>query len=493
MDKNTFSYLMRRFYEEIKSADIDEAYETFMLILDLVFIDKNSVPMFFQELLDKDALRMLDDISLVKYKQKEQICKEGDHDSSMFIIVSGTVRISKKPNKSKGPLVPLPPVLLNHLITTLLTGGAKTLSNLSVGDFFGESALFSSKPMAVTATAETDVELMVITYQSLQKAMTVKPNLRSLLREYYVSRLDSMVEFLNKEQSAVQSCAFGALIGTVMPRAGGNNYTDTSMMLSSEQNSGNSLEEETTFSLCPKVQKSVIENGLQKVINLYAANRKAEAALLYLSMSRVLFKDIAAVAATTVVLRALNNDMIKTIKPLYNAIDKLQRLIPDQSPELNIADSSECRMNFLVLFGDLLKKKLDKATELQFKQGQTIVKYGDASDSLYVVRTGAVKIYPHGISPDMEDDSRITTISNGGIFGDFDFFNKKPRTATVIAAVDTVLYELNRPLATEIVNECPEALQFFRKIYQSEINNLIKEADAIKAYYKNDLMADHII
>ncbi|MBF0459086.1 MAG: cyclic nucleotide-binding domain-containing protein [Nitrospirae bacterium] len=493
MDRNTFSYLMRRFYEEIKSADIDEAYETFMLILDLVFIDKNSVPMFFQELLDKDTLRMLDDISLVKYNQKDQICKEGDHDLSLFIIVSGTVRISKKPVKSKGPLVPMPPVLLNHLITTLLTGGAKTLSNLSVGDFFGESALFSSKPMAVTATAETDVELMVITYKSLQKAMTVKPNLRSLLREYYVSRLDSMVEFLNKEQGMVQQCAFGALLGTVMPGVSSHNYTDTSMMLSSDQNSRDALKEETTFSLCPKAQKSAIENGLQKVINLYAANRKAEAALLYLSMTRVIFKDIAAVAATTVVLRALNNDMIKTIKPIYNALNKLQRLIPDQSPEPDTADSSECRMNFLMLFGELLKKKLDKAAELKFKPGQTVVKYGDASNAIYVVRAGAVRIYPHGASPEIEDDNRITTIGNGGIFGDFDFFNKKPRTATVIAAEDTVLYELDRPLATEIVKECPEALEFFRKIYQSEINNLIKEADAIKAYYKNDLMADHLI
>ncbi|MBF0517388.1 MAG: cyclic nucleotide-binding domain-containing protein [Nitrospirae bacterium] len=313
MDKASFSYLMRRFYEDIKSSEIDEAYETFMLILDIVFIDKNSVPRFFQELLDKDTLRMFSDISLVKYKPKEVICKEGDHDFSLFIIVDGTVRVSKKPAKSKGPLVPLPPVLLNHLITNLLTGGSKTISTLTVGDFFGESALFSSKPMGVTATAETEVELLMINGESLQKAMTVKPNLRSLLREYYVSRLDSMVEFLNKEQGALQACAFGAIFGAIMPGKD-HNYSDTSMMLRAESGEGDAAESESAFSFRPKTE---IETGLKKVITLYAENRKAEAALLYLSMSRLFFREIAAVTASAAILRAKNNNKVKNIKQLY--------------------------------------------------------------------------------------------------------------------------------------------------------------------------------
>ncbi|MBF0568053.1 MAG: cyclic nucleotide-binding domain-containing protein [Nitrospirae bacterium] len=481
MDKNKFSYLMRRLYGEIKSADVDEAYETFMLILDLVFIDKNSVPRFFQELLDKDTLCMFDDISLVKYNHKDTICKEGDRDSQMFIIVSGTVRISKKPAKSKGPLVPLPPVLINHLITTLLTGGAKTLSNLSIGDFFGEAALFSSKPMSVSAIAETDVELLVVNGKSLQKAMTVKPNLRSLLREYYVSRLDSMVEFLNSEQGKLQSCAFGALIGTVMPDRS-NNYTDTSMMIGAESEEG-----EAAFSLSPK---SLLETGLKKVINLYAANRKAEAALLYLSMSRVFIKEIVVVAAHEVVLRAMNNDMVKNIKPLYNVLDKFQRLVPlpAAEPPTEAHDIPDSCMNFLALFNDLLRRNLDKAVQKQFKQGQTIVAYGENSDAIYVVKTGSVKVYPHGISPESGAHSGITTIGSGGVFGDFDFFNKKPRTATVIADEDTSLYEINRALAGKIVKEYPEVLEFFKKTYQAEINNLIREADAIKAYYENDLI-----
>ncbi|MEO5360195.1 MAG: cyclic nucleotide-binding domain-containing protein [Nitrospirota bacterium] len=485
MDKNTFSYLIRRFYEEIKSADVDEAYETFMLILDLVFIDKNTVPKFFQELLDKNTLQMFDNISLVKYKHNETICKEGVHDHSLFIIVSGTVRISKKSAKSKGPLVPLPPVLLNHLITTLFTRGAKTLSNLSVGDFFGESALFSSKPMAVSAIADTDVELLMITAESLQKAMTVKPNLRSLLREYYVSRLDSMVEFLNSEQGKLQACAFGALLGAVMPDNKSSNYTDTSMMLGA----GSSSEEETDFSLNPK---SLVETGLRKVMTLYAANRKAEAAVLYLSISRLFFRDIVTVAANEIIIKAMNNVTVRNIRPLYDALDKLQRLIPEQSPELHtephMAGVPDTCMNFLALFNELLRRNLDKAVQLQYEKGQTIVNIGEEADAIYVVKTGSVKVYPQGTSPESENVSGITTIGSGELFGEFDFFNRKPRTATVIAAEDTSLYEINRTLASEIVKEHPEVLEFFKKSYQAEIDNLIKEADAIKAYFENDLI-----
>ncbi|MBF0517389.1 MAG: cyclic nucleotide-binding domain-containing protein [Nitrospirae bacterium] len=146
-------------------------------------------------------------------------------------------------------------------------------------------------------------------------------------------------------------------------------------------------------------------------------------------------------------------------------------------------------MNFLSLFNDLLRRKLDKAKELHFSQGQTIVKFGEESDSVYVVKAGLVKVYPQGVSP--QDDSGVSVIGSGGIFGDFDFFNKKPRTATVIATGDTTLYELDRPLVSEIVKEYPEVLDFFKKTYQSGINNLIKEADAIKAYYENDLVFDH--
>ncbi|MBF0318266.1 MAG: cyclic nucleotide-binding domain-containing protein [Nitrospirae bacterium] len=489
MDKNSFSYLMRQLYEEISSADVDEAYETFMLILDLVFIDKANVPRFFQELLDKDTLRMFDDISLAKFKSNETICKEGDHDYSMFIIVSGTVRISKKNAKSKGPIVPLPPVLLNHLITSLLTGGAKTISHLSVGDFFGESALFSSKPMAVTATAETDVEAMVITGKSLQKAMTVKPNLRSLLREYYVTRLDSMVEFLHKEQGLVQACAFGALIGKMMPD-GNNHYSDTSMMFRAEEaESGDALQFERNFSLNPK---STIETGLMKVMTLCAKNRKADAAILYLSLSRLFFKDIAAVAVDKFTHIVMNNPKVKNITILYNALDKLQHLIPVKTPELPDVDEPDYHRNFMALFNDLLKRKLDKAKELHLKQGQTVVKLGDKSDSIFIVRAGSIKVYPHGISPgDEEQEGKISTIGKGEIYGELDFFNKKPRTATVIAAeAETSLYELKRPLVTEIVKEYPEVLEFFKRAYKCGISTLIKEADAIRAYYKNDLMAD---
>ncbi|MEO5357799.1 MAG: cyclic nucleotide-binding domain-containing protein [Nitrospirae bacterium YQR-1] len=484
MEKSNFSYLLRRLYEEIKSSDVDEAYETFMLILDLVFIDKN-VPRFFQELLDKNTLRMFDDISLVKFNPKTTICKEGDHDDKMFIIVNGKVRISKKKVKSKGPVIPIPPVLLNHLITSMLAGSTKTLSTLSVGDFFGESALFSAKPMAVSAIAETEVEVMVITGKSLQKAMSIKPNLRSLLREYYVSRLDSMLDSLQKEQSMVQSCAFGALMGTVIPEEE-STFSGTSSMLKADTGTVmDNFQGQYCFTL---THSSPVETGLEKVKKLYAENRKADAALLYLTLSRLFFEDFAAIAANSFILRVLNNPKIKNIKLLSPVLDKAQLLLQMKSTETQKTDETEYHMNFLALFNDLLQRKLDKAKQLNYERGKTIVKYGDKSDSIFVIKTGSVKVYPLGVMSDGEQQqSKVITIGKGEIFGEFAFFTRKPRSATIIADEDTSLYELKRPLVMEMVKEYPEVLSFFQKTYQTGIKNLIKEADAIKEYYKSDL------
>ncbi|MBF0317841.1 MAG: cyclic nucleotide-binding domain-containing protein [Nitrospirae bacterium] len=475
-----FSYMMGYLYNAIKSADVDEAYDTFMLILDLVFLGKD-VPPFFAELLDKATLRMLDDIDLVKYKSKETIAKEGEHSESMFIIVSGNVRVSQKKIKAKGPLLPLPPILINHLITNLLMGGPKTLSTLSVGDFFGESALFSSKPMPITATAETDVEVLVITAKSLQKAMSVKPNLRSLLKEYYVSRLDSMFESLQKEQSSLQSCMFGSLLGAAMP--GENSFSNSSMLLTAEPEGKELLQRQSSFSFKPQ---SRVEVGLEKVKTLYAGNRKPEAALLYLTLGRLFVRDITGIFTDRLVTKVLDNPKVKKITLLSDVLNKIQRIMPEKPPIPETADESDYRMNFLALFNDLLKRKLDKVSQENYKRGQTIINHGDVSDSIYVIKTGSVKVHPVDVLPDKEESKDII-LGKGEIFGEISFFTKQPNSASVIAAENTSVYDLKRPLVTEIVKEYPEVFKFFEKVYQDRINGLIKEAEAIKAYYQNDL------
>ncbi|MBF0539214.1 MAG: cyclic nucleotide-binding domain-containing protein [Nitrospirae bacterium] len=483
MDKGdfNFSYLMGYLYNSIKSQDVDEAYDTFMLILDLVFIGKE-VPPFFAELLDKATLRTLDDIELRKYSNNETICKEGEHGESMYIIVSGNVRVSQKKVKAKGPLLPIPPVLINHLITNMLMGGPKTLSTLSVGDFFGESALFSAKPMPVTATATSDVEVLVITAKSLQKAMSIKPNLRSLLKEYYVSRLDSMFESLQKEQSSLQSCMFGSLLGAAMP-AEESNYSNSSMLLRSAGGEEGS-QRQSSFSLRPQSQ---VELGLEKIRNLYAGNHKPEAALLYMTLSRLFFRDIVGIVTDKFALKVLDNPKIKKIKVLSDVLNKVQSIMPEKLPAVEVAEETDYRRNFLALFNDLLKRKLDKVLQQQYKQGQTIINHGDMSDSIYVIKTGAVRVHPLDALPD-NVESKDIILGKGEIFGEISFFTKQPISATVVASEDTSIYELNRPLVTEIVKEYPEVYKFFEKVYQDRINNLIKEAEAVKAYYQNDLV-----
>lgn len=98
------------------------------------------------------------------------------------------------------------------------------------------------------------------------------------------------------------------------------------------------------------------------------------------------------------------------------------------------------------LFDTLAPDDLDalaaRLTERKFKSGETVFRMGDAGSSMYVVLSGATRIF----LPGTEDEPPVVLkdARTGEYFGELSLFDDKPRSASVEAIVDTTLLELTR-------------------------------------------------
>lgn len=84
-----------------------------------------------------------------------------------------------------------------------------------------------------------------------------------------------------------------------------------------------------------------------------------------------------------------------------------------------------------------------RMTEQVYAPGTTVFAKGDAGSSLYVVLSGAVQIF---LPPKEADGERVVLkdVRTGGYFGELALLDSKPRSASVVATVETVLLELTR-------------------------------------------------
>lgn len=76
-----------------------------------------------------------------------------------------------------------------------------------------------------------------------------------------------------------------------------------------------------------------------------------------------------------------------------------------------------------------------------YKAGEIIVKEGDNSSQLFLIVKGSVKIVKNY---QKEDEKAIAILSDDQIFGEMSYFDDMPRSASVVAAVDTDLLVLDK-------------------------------------------------
>jgi len=100
------------------------------------------------------------------------------------------------------------------------------------------------------------------------------------------------------------------------------------------------------------------------------------------------------------------------------------------------------------------------ATIRRYGHGEAIVRQGEPGESMYVVCSGAVTVA-------LEDDPgrpggrrrEVATIRSGGYFGEMSLLTGEPRTASVIAAGDTVVLEMGADLFRQLGAESPQTVE----------------------------------
>jgi len=108
-------------------------------------------------------------------KAGETIFKEGDHPSSMFLIKSGTVLIQK-----------------------IRSEGVTNLARVFSGEVIGELAFFDRRPRSATAIAESDVELLEIQFDNLDKIYKEK------VPDYLKTMIAAIAERLRKANELIR-------------------------------------------------------------------------------------------------------------------------------------------------------------------------------------------------------------------------------------------------------------------------------------------------
>lgn len=109
-------------------------------------------------------------------------------------------------------------------------------------------------------------------------------------------------------------------------------------------------------------------------------------------------------------------------------------------------------------------------------RGESLVCQGAASDSVYLVVSGRFEVWIEG------QQSAINEIGVGEPIGEIGFFARVPRTATIVAARDSVVIELDRTSFDDIARQVPA-------IYQTLLRTLARRLAASNTRIANEQRA----
>lgn len=126
----------------------------------------------------KEALEdLLASTNLRSYQEGDIIVTEGEEGHSLFLLVSGEVKIFTRGERGE------------HL----------QLAELGAGDFFGEVSLLTGKPRTATITAKSVVNAIELTKNAVDGIAAEYPEVRTVLENFYENRAQATVEAVIQE------------------------------------------------------------------------------------------------------------------------------------------------------------------------------------------------------------------------------------------------------------------------------------------------------
>jgi len=164
------------------------------------------------------------------------------------------------------------------------------------------------------------------------------------------------------------------------------------------------------------------------------------------------------VATDRVMSRLLEDLRIAGITPAYPKTDVYHASMPVRHVDGHSREDRIALLSRIDIFEPLSKEELERLSDslnrLELDAGETLFRHGDEGDSLFVVVEGLLDARIDLKGGGTEEN--VGRIRAGEFFGEMALLTGDPRSATLVAATDAVIYEVGREAMMELVEARPE-------------------------------------
>jgi small-conductance mechanosensitive channel/CRP-like cAMP-binding protein len=150
---------------------------------------------------------------------------------------------------------------------------------------------------------------------------------------------------------------------------------------------------------------------------------------------------------------------------------KLER--PSRRPQIDSA--IEHAALFSRLPHEQRQRLVDASGERRYAPGETIVKEGDRSSSMFLIESGSVAVSIQGATG---ENRELTVLEAGAAFGEISLLTGDPRTATVRAVSETTLVEIEKDSLAPILREHPQLVSELEATMEERRRHAADQYDA---------------
>ncbi len=134
----------------------------------------------------------------------------------------------------------------------------------------------------------------------------------------------------------------------------------------------------------------------------------------------------------------------------------------------------------LSIFQSLQDMELEQlaaaAAPQRFRESETIIRQGDTGDSMYVLVEGLLNVYRN---TEGKDETRIARMQPGRYFGEMSLLTGEPRSATIRAAIETVVLKIEKSAMVDLLSQRARlADELSRSIAENRLSDKNREASS---------------
>ncbi|HET7292818.1 MAG TPA: cyclic nucleotide-binding domain-containing protein [Vicinamibacteria bacterium] len=427
----------------------------------------------FASVPEEELLAIVRALKLRIVEPGEVILAEGERGEGLFVIATGGVKV----------------FIANP------SGRDVPVAGLGEGEYFGEIASLSGHPRTATVTAGARCELLELDAALLRDVTSRHPAMEKRLEEVYVERVSS------PEAAAVRTVPLAdaggrARAAQALRRHFGEGRWEPRVRLKLAEVLARTEKAEEAQAVLSVLADDLLREGfpdkavaiLKKIEGLRSRDVE-RVSLAPLPVLDLLARSAPAAAAPA---RPLPHDAAFQSWLLDILRERAKRTIvrapspaaPEEPPApLPAPDFGAIRVYEPGLKASPLLEGLEEAERLALLQGlklvvaqpgDILVSQGEAGDSLYILVTGAVRVYARGAEGRAVP---VCVLGEGAFFGEMAAISGQPRSATIVAATPAELLELDRSTLDAIGARHPRVHRVLEEYCVSRGATLPQEAE----------------